>query len=243
MYGYLLRGAKIGQAFRASPRGYLWPRSNMEDSYRHKGLRRQLVEELRTKGIKDDRVLDAIGRIPRHQFIDETAFEKQAYQDIAFPIGCGQTISQPWTVAFQSQLLQVSSGMKVLEIGTGSGYQTAVLAAMGARVFSIERQRPLYLRTRQRLTEMGIKASLFYGDGYIGLEREAPFDRVLVTCGAPFIPEALQAQLKVGGRLVIPVGEGAVQTMTLVERTASTEMTTSTHGAFRFVPMLEKRAG
>jgi protein-L-isoaspartate(D-aspartate) O-methyltransferase len=215
----------------------------MVEDYRHKGLRKQLVAELGRKGITDARVLEAIGQVPRHLFIDDTAFLLQAYSDTAFPIGCGQTISQPWTVAFQTQLLQVSPGMKVLEIGTGSGYQTAVLVAMGVRVFSIERQRPLYLRTKERLQRMGYKAYTYYGDGYAGLPREAPFDRVLVTCGAPMVPVALKEQLKVGGRAVIPVGDGPVQTMTLVERLGEVEYRQSQHGDFRFVPMLEQRAG
>ncbi len=215
----------------------------MDDGYRQKGLRRQLVEELKKKGITDARVLDAIGTVPRHQFIDDTAFLQLAYTDKAFPIGCGQTISQPYTVAFQTQLLQVSAGMKVLEIGTGSGYQTAVLVAMGIRVFTIERQRPLYIRTREKLGKMKVKASIHYGDGYLGLPLEAPFDRVLVTCGAPFVPPALIDQLKIGGRAVIPVGEGAEQKMILVERQTAEHQETTEHGKFRFVPMLEQRAG
>ncbi len=215
----------------------------MEDSYRHKGLRKQLVEELRQKGIQDQRVLDTIGSIPRHQFIDDTAFLQLAYADTAFPIGSGQTISQPYTVAFQTSLLALKPGMKVLEIGTGSGYQTAVLVSMGMKVFSIERHRPLYLRTKERLHRMGYKAALFHGDGFVGLGREAPFDRVIVTCGAPYVPQALLDQLKVGGRAVIPVGEGAVQTMESIVRLDSATFDRSTHGDFRFVPMLEQKAG
>lgn len=215
----------------------------VEDGYRHKGLRKQLVEELRRKGIVNAKVLEAIGRIPRHQFLDDTAFLELAYADIAFPIGCDQTISQPYTVAFQTQLLDLAPGMKVLEIGTGSGYQTAVLASMGVKVYSIERQRPLYLRTKDRLATMGYRASLYYGDGYLGMPKEAPFDRVIVTCGAPFVPPALQEQLKVGGHAVIPVGEGGEQTMTVVRRTATDAFAQATHGGFRFVPMLERKAG
>jgi protein-L-isoaspartate(D-aspartate) O-methyltransferase len=215
----------------------------MEDNYRHKGLRKQLVDILRSKGISDERVLDAIGKIPRHQFIDDTAFLQLAYADIAFPIGCGQTISQPYTVAFQTALLALAPGMKVLEIGTGSGYQTAVLAMLGVKVFSIERHKPLYLRTRERLSRMGYKAALFHGDGYLGLPREAPFDRVLVTCGAPLVPQALLQQLKVGGRAVIPVGEGGVQTMLEIERTGVDAFERKGHGDFRFVPMLEQKTG
>lgn len=214
----------------------------LEDTYRHQGLRKLLVDQLRSKGVPDERVLQAIGRIPRHQFIDDTAFLEIAYTDTAFPIGCGQTISQPYTVAFQSALLDVAPGMRVLEIGTGSGYQTAVLAALGARVFSIERHRPLYLRTKERLQRMGIKANLLHGDGYLGAPREAPFDRVLVTCGAPFVPPALLDQLKPDGRLVIPVGEGDVQVMRALQRNAAGQWEATDHGNFRFVPMLERKA-
>jgi protein-L-isoaspartate(D-aspartate) O-methyltransferase len=213
----------------------------IEDGYRHKGLRKQLVEELRRKGVTDPRVLEAIGKVPRHQFIDDTAFLELAYSDVAFPIGCGQTISQPYTVGMQSQLLRSAPGMRVLEIGTGCGYQTAVLVAMGLKVFSIERQRPLYIRTKERLARMRVRASLYYGDGYQGLAKEAPFDRVLVTCGAPFVPQPLLDQLKPGGIAVIPVGDG-VQTMQVIERGPDGFITTE-HGSFRFVPMLEERSG
>lgn len=219
----------------------------IEDGYRHKGLRKQLVEELKRKGVSDARVLEAIGKVPRHQFIDDTAFLELAYTDVAFPIGCDQTISQPYTVGMQSQLLRATPGMRVLEIGTGCGYQTAVLAAMGLKVFSIERQRPLYIRTRDRLAEMRIRTSLYYGDGYQGLAKEAPFDRVLVTCGAPSVPQALLDQLRPatvdrpGGLAVVPVGDG-VQTMLVIER-GTDGFTTTEHGSFRFVPMLEERSG
>ena len=215
----------------------------MEDGYRQQGLRRKLVEQLKEKGISDPRVLEAIGKVPRHQFIDDSAFLQMAYLDKPFPIGCGQTISQPYTVAFQTQLLRLTPGMKVLEIGTGSGYQTAVLAALGVKVFSIERQRPLYLRTREKLKQMNVKANLHYGDGYLGLPMDAPFDRVLVTCGAPFIPEALIKQLKKGGLAVIPVGEGGEQKMMLVEVKDADDQVVTEHGNFRFVPMLEQKAG
>jgi protein-L-isoaspartate(D-aspartate) O-methyltransferase len=215
----------------------------MGDGYREKGLRRQLVETLKKKGIHDQRVLDAINSVPRHQFIDDSAFLQIAYEDKAFPIGQGQTISQPYTVAFQTQLLQLEPGMKVLEIGTGSGYQTAILAALGVKIFSIERQRPLYVRTKERLAVMKVKANLFYGDGYLGLPKEAPFDRVLVTCGAPYVPEALMEQLRTGGRAVIPVGEGNDQEMVLIERLPAEEQRVTKHGKFRFVPMLEQKAG
>lgn len=214
----------------------------MEDSYQHKGLRKQLVDELRKKDISDDRVLDAIASIPRHQFLDDTAFIQLAYNDVAFPIGCGQTISQPYTVAFQTSLLGIKPGMKVLEIGTGSGYQTAVLSYLGAKVFSIERHKPLYLRTKERLQRMGYKANLYHGDGFKGLLREAPFDRVLVTCGAPYIPDALVEQLKMGGKLVIPVGDGPIQRMQCLTRNSAEDVAHTSHGDFRFVPMLEQKA-
>lgn len=213
------------------------------DDYRHKGLRRKLVDELAAKGITDKRVLEAMGEVPRHLFIDDTAFLGYAYQDTAFPIGCGQTISQPWTVAFQSQLLQLAPGMRVLEIGTGSGYQTAVLVALGVRVFTMERHRPLHVRTKERLGRLGYRAMQFHGDGYLGLPKEAPFDRVLVTCGAPGIPQALEGQLKIGGVLVIPVGEGDTQVMHRLVRLSTDSQEVTEHGRFRFVPMLEEKAG
>lgn len=203
-------------------------------------MRRKLVDVLKEKGIADARVLAAIGKVPRHQFIDDSAFERFAYEDQAFPIGCGQTISQPYTVAFQSQLLEVSPGEKVLEIGTGCGYQTAILCELGAKVYSIERHRPLYLATKQRLTAMGYRAHLVHGDGYKGLPVHAPFNKVIVTCGAPEVPEALVDQLAEGGRMVIPVGSDGNQVMyTLVRSAAGTKRTA--HGAFSFVPMVENK--
>lgn len=203
-------------------------------------MRRKLVEELKRKGITDARVLAAIGKVPRHQFIDDSAFERFAYVDQAFPIGCGQTISQPYTVAFQSQLLQVKAGERVLEIGTGCGYQTAILCELGAKVYSIERHRPLYLTTRKRLTEMGYRAHLVHGDGYKGLPVHAPFQKVIVTCGAPEVPQALIDQLVQGGILVIPVGGEGGQAMYSVVRTAEGDVRTE-HGAFSFVPMVENK--
>ncbi len=213
------------------------------DDHRHQGLRRRLVEVLKTKGVKNETVLAAIGKIPRHQFIDDSAFLELAYQDIAFPIGCGQTISQPYTVAFQSELLDLRPRMKVLEIGTGSGYQTAVLCTLECKVFSIERHRPLYLRTKERLSSMGFRPNLYPGDGFKGLPKEGPFDRVIVTCGAPWVPEDLLQQVKVGGLLVIPVGEGEEQRMLRMERTEDGTYRTDDRGAFRFVPMLQDRVG
>lgn len=214
----------------------------LTDTYRHQGMRRRLVQLLREKGIADEAVLAAIGQVPRHLFIDDTAFIERAYEDSAFPIPCGQTISQPYTVAFQSELLQMAPGMKVLEIGTGSGYQCAVLSALQAKVFSIERQKPLYLQTKDRLARLGYRASLSFGDGYAGLPREAPFDRIIVTCGAPAMPEALINQLKPGGRAVVPVGEGEAQTMQLVLKDAQGAVSIQSKGRFRFVPMLADKA-
>lgn len=209
------------------------------DDFRHQGLRKRLVETLRTKGIVDALVLKAIGEVPRHQFIDDSAFLELAYQDIAFPIPCGQTISQPYTVAFQTQLLGLKPGMKVLEIGTGSGYQTAVLLKLGCKVFSIERHRPLYLQTKERLARMGFRPALYHGDGYLGLPKEMPFDRILVTCGAPEIPAALPPQLKSSGLLVVPVGQGDEQRMLRVERDENGGLVQEDLGSFRFVPMLQ----
>ncbi len=211
------------------------------DNYRLQGQRKRLVDELRRKGINDEAVLAAMNEVPRHAFIDDSAFLQHAYVDQAFPIGCGQTISQPYTVAFQSQLLDVLPGCKVLEIGTGCGYQTAVLCKLGARVYSIERHRPLHLSTQERLHRLGYRANLLYGDGYKGWPAHAPFDRIIVTCGAPAVPEALPAQLKVGGRLVIPVGGEAKQSMLCVVRTGPDSFERTEHGAFSFVPMLGDR--
>ena len=212
----------------------------MKDSFKQKGLRQQLVNILVDKGIKNQAVLDAIGSIPRHLFID-SSFLEHAYQDKAFPIGANQTISQPYTVAFQSELLEVKSGDKILEIGTGSGYQTAVLCVLGAHVYSIERQLELFKKTSQFLPKIGYVAKrLIFGDGYKGLQEEAPFDSIIVTAGAPFVPKPLLAQLKVGGRLVIPVGDEN-QIMTLYIRKGSKEFEKHELGNFKFVPLLENK--
>lgn len=212
----------------------------MKDTFRHKGLRQQLVNTLVDKGIKNQAVLGAIGSIPRHLFID-SSFLDHAYQDKAFPIGANQTISQPYTVAFQSELLEVKSGDKILEIGTGSGYQTAVLCVLGAHVYSIERQLELFKKTSQFLPKIGYVAKrLFFGDGYKGLKEEAPFDSIIVTAGAPFVPKPLLAQLKVGGRLVIPVGDED-QIMTLYIRKGPKEFEKHELGNFKFVPLLENK--
>ena len=214
----------------------------LKDTAKHQGLRNQLVNILEQKGITDGNVLEAVRKVPRHLFLN-SSFEDYAYQDKPFPIGAGQTISQPYTVAFQSQLLQVKKDDKILEIGTGSGYQTAILHAMGAKVYSIERQLELFKATSQLLPKLGVRAKhLSFGDGYKGLPNYAPFDSVFVTAGAPFIPKPLMAQLKIGGRLIIPVGEeNQVQIMTVLVRVTETRFEKTEAGEFRFVPMLENK--
>ncbi len=214
----------------------------MIDSFKHQGLRRQLVQLLKEKGIKDQRVLEAIGKIPRHFFMD-SQFDKFAYQDMAFKIDAGQTISQPYTVARQTELLELEKGMKVLEIGTGSGYQTCVLLELGAKVFTVERQKILYEKAKILLAKMNYQPKFFYGDGYAGLPAFAPFDRILVTCGAPFIPEKLLEQLKPGGIMVIPVGEGDTQIMKVIRKSLNGELQVEDQGIFRFVPMLKNKSG
>jgi protein-L-isoaspartate(D-aspartate) O-methyltransferase len=210
----------------------------MEDNYLHKGLREKLVEEIRRKGIQNERVLEAIRKVPRHLFMD-SGFIKFAYKDQAFPIGSGQTISQPYTVAFQTELLDVHPLDKVLEIGTGSGYQAAVLIEMGARVYTIERQKELYLKVQMQLPKMGYKPSFFYGDGYQGLPTYSPFDRILITAAAPEIPAALVEQLKIGGKMVVPLGKSGSQVMTLLEKNGPEDYTTQEKGWFVFVPMIK----
>lgn len=212
----------------------------MKDDFKHKGLRKQLVEIVREKGIKDDAVLKAIDKIPRHLFIDD-AFLDYAYKDTAFQIGAGQTISQPYTVAYQSELLQVKKGDKILEIGTGSGYQTAVLMELGAKVYSIERQKSLFDKTKVLLPKLGYNPKLYYGDGYKGLPNYAPFDKIIVTAGAPIIPEALKEQLKPGGILVIPLGSGGTQIMTVLTKTSENTYEITELKQFRFVPLLEDK--
>lgn len=211
-----------------------------KDTIKFQGKRKQLVKLVAEKGIKDEKVLEAIKTIPRHLFMD-SSFEDHAYQDKPFPIAADQTISQPYTVAFQTELLQVSKAMSVLEIGTGSGYQTAVLCEMGAKVYSIERQQELFKKTKLFLSKLGYRPKyLGFGDGYKGLSEYAPFDRIIVTAGAPEIPKALMSQLKVGGKLVIPVGKN-VQVMTLLERKSENEFEKTEFGEFRFVPLLEDK--
>jgi len=212
----------------------------INDSNRHKGLRNQLVTTIRNKGIKDKKVLDAMSNVPRHLFMD-SGFVDFAYQDKPFPIGADQTISQPFTVAFQTELLEVQPGHKILEIGTGSGYQTAVLIELKAEVYSIERQKELYAKAKKFLPKVGyVPKKLVYGDGYIGLTENAPFDSIIVTAGAPYVPKALLGQLKIGGKLVIPVGDD-VQVMTVFTRTAEKKFEKLEYGDFRFVPMLKEK--
>lgn len=209
----------------------------MQDTFRHKGLRKQLVDDIRKKGISDNRVLDAMEKIPRHFFMD-SSFLEFAYQDKPFPIGSGQTISQPYTVAFQTMLLEVFRGLKVMEVGTGSGYQACVLSEMGAKVYSIERQRKLFAKTKLFFESLSWKVQLFLGDGNLGLPKFAPFDRILITAAAPSISTALIEQLKVGGIMVVPFGEGADQIMMRFTKQEDGSLKKEQFGVFRFVPLL-----
>lgn len=211
------------------------------DNYREQGARKRLVEVLSKKGIEDEKVLAAIGKIPRHYFFDET-FWNQAYKDIAFPIGAGQTISQPYTVAYQTELLHIKKGDKVLEIGTGCGYQTCVLMEVGAKVFTIERQEKLYERTIQVLPYMGYQPKFFLGDGSIGIAGDAPYDKIIVTAGAPTVPDLLLRQLNIGGILVIPVGDEKSQKMVTVLKTGENDYERHVLDTFRFVPLVGDRA-
>ena len=212
----------------------------LNDTYRHKGLRKNLVEEIKRKGIIDENVLSAINKVPRHLFM-ESGFIEFAYKDNAFPISAGQTISQPYTVAFQTELLEIKKGDKVLEIGTGSGYQAAILIEMGAKVFTIERQHELFLKSQTLLTKLGYKLQFFYGDGYEGLPTYGPFDKIIITAGAPFIPEKLKQQLKIGGILVVPVGTN-IQKMTKVIKISENEFKINEYGDFKFVPFLKGKS-
>jgi protein-L-isoaspartate(D-aspartate) O-methyltransferase len=213
------------------------------DSYQHKGLRKQLVELLRTKGITDENVLAAINNIPRHFFLD-SAFDKIAYEDRAFPIGEGQTISQPYTVAYQTQLLEIKPNDKVLEIGTGSVYQASVLAEMGAKVFTIERQKKLYEKNKDFIFKGKYpNIKFFYGDGFQGLPTYAPFDKVIITAAAPYVPPRLVSQLKTGGMMVIPVDLGPFQQMLRLTKLEDGSYAEERFDNFSFVPMLEGRSG
>lgn len=212
----------------------------LKDTLKHRGMRNKLADILVGKGISDEKVLAAIRTIPRHLFMD-SSFEGHAYQDKAFPIVAEQTISQPYTVAFQTQLLEVKQGQKILEIGTGSGYQTAVLLQMKTKVYTIERQKELFKKTKLFFAKMGYRPKkIIFGDGYKGLPEEAPFDSIIVTAGAPKVPKQLMAQLKVGGRLIIPVGTDE-QIMTLYIRNSEKEFEKKEFGSFRFVPLLENK--
>ena len=219
---------------------------NKEDEYLYQGKRKRLVEQLKEKGIVSKYVLNAILKIPRHLFFDQSterpALLDHAYSDKALKIGAGQTISHPFTVAFQTEKLNITKGDKILEIGTGCGYQTAVLLELGAKVFSIERQKELYDKTKVFLPLLGYKgAKLVYGDGYKGLPQFAPFDKIIVTAAAPYIPEDLLAQLTIGGILVIPLGEGEEQVMNLITKKSGTEFEKQAFGKFKFVPMLQNK--
>ena len=210
-----------------------------EDTYRHKGLRKKLTEGIREKGITDEKVLNAINNVPRHFFLD-SAFDEAAYEDRAFPIGEGQTISQPYTVAYQSQLLEVKSFEKILEIGTGSAYQAAILAQMGAQVFTIERQKKLFDSNKKfDYLKRFPNVKFFYGDGFEGLPTYAPFDKILITAAAPEIPPRLVQQLRIGGMMVLPIGSGEVQRMMRVTKLADDGLKEEVFDHFSFVPMLE----
>lgn len=208
----------------------------MEDTYKHKGLRKQLVSEIAKKGITDKAVLKAIHKIPRHFFFDKI-FDSHAYEDKAFPIESGQTISQPYTVAFQSQLLNVKPGDKILEIGTGSGYQACVLVELGAKVYTIEYQKKLYQKAIRFLPKLGYQPHMYHGDGSKGMARFAPYDGIIVTAGAPTVPEELIQQLKIGGRLVIPVGNNDIQSMVLIQKTDENKIIKKQFDHFSFVPL------
>lgn len=211
------------------------------ENYRHKGLRKKMIEGLRERGIRDERVLDVMNMVPRHLFLD-SSFLEYAYQDKAFPIGSGQTISQPFTVAYQTELLHLEEGQKVLEIGTGSGYQASILWELGIKVYSIERQRRLYEKAKELLPRLGYFPKLFYGDGNQGLPAFAPFDRILITAATQEIPEPLLKQLKPGGLLVAPIGPTDLQTMTIVTKDMQGTLTFTELDQFRFVPMLSDKA-
>ena len=214
----------------------------MQDTFKHKGMRKQLIAALRKdERIKNEAIFEAFYNIPRHFFLD-LAFTEQAYSNMAFQIGAGQTISHPITVAFQTQLLSINRGEKILEIGTGSGFQTCILCEMGVKVFSIERQKELFMKAKQIIQHFGFNPRLMYGDGYKGMPAFAPFDKIIVTCGAPDVPQVLLDQLKIGGVMIIPIGEGSEQIMKRITKISETETTVEELGTFKFVPMLERTA-
>jgi protein-L-isoaspartate(D-aspartate) O-methyltransferase len=211
----------------------------MQDNFRHQGLRKKLIDQLRNMGIKNESILDAFFAVPRHFFLD-LAFLEKAYTNMAFQIGAGQTISHPFTVAYQTELLNIEKGEKVLEIGTGSGFQTCILCQLGVRVYTIERQKELFVKSKEIIKHFGFHPKQFFGDGYKGLDGHQPFDKILVTCGAPEIPQELIAQLKVGGVMVVPLGEGEDQIMKRITKLSESNLKIEDFGSFRFVPMLEK---
>jgi len=215
----------------------------MTDSFRHQGMRKRLMMVLAQKGITNQRVLAAMQEVPRHLFVEDSIFLKHAYENKAFPIGAGQTISHPYTVAVQSSILDIKKGDKVLEIGTGSGYQTAVLLELGAKVYSIERQKELYLKTKTLLQKLNYRADLKYGDGFKGWPSFGPYDKIIITCGAPYTPKALIDQLKPGGIMIIPLTQDTgIESMTCIKKEAGGTIETKTIGDFQFVPMLQNRA-
>ena len=213
---------------------------HLKDSYKHKGKRKILIAKLKEMGINDEAILEAFDAVPRHYFLD-LVFDAQAYQNMAFQIGSGQTISHPYTVAFQTQLLELKKGMKVLEIGTGSGFQTCILCKLGAKVFSIERHKELHKKAKTIIDYFKFSARLFFGDGYKGNKTYGPYDRILVTCGAPEVPAELLAQLKPGGIMVIPVGDGKEQKMIKLKKDSEGKVSEEEFGTFKFVPMLERK--
>jgi protein-L-isoaspartate(D-aspartate) O-methyltransferase len=210
----------------------------MEDTFRHKGLRKKLIDLLMDKGISNQQVLEAMSKVPRHFFI-ESYLDTRAYSDVALPLSDSQTISQPYTVAFQTELLDVQKGDRILEIGTGSGYQTAILLELGAKVYSVERIKNLHIKALNLMNQIKYFPSLFYGDGFDGLPRYAPFDKILITAGVAQIPNEILKQLKPGGRLVAPIGDSSAQVMTLIVRKSENEYTKTSYGEFVFVPMLK----
>ena len=213
---------------------------HLKDSYKHKGKRKILIAKLKEMGINDEAILEAFDAVPRHYFLD-LVFDAQAYQNMAFQIGSGQTISHPYTVAFQTQLLELKKGMKVLEIGTGSGFQTCILCKLGTKVFSIERHKELHKKAKTIIDYFKFSARLFFGDGYKGNKTYGPYDRILVTCGAPEVPAELLAQLKPGGIMVIPVGDGKEQKMIKLKKDSEGKVSEEEFGTFKFVPMLERK--
>ena len=212
--------------------------NNLEDTYLHKGQRKKLIDSLRQKGISNEKVLEAMLKIPRHFFMNKD-FESFAYKDQAFPINAGQTISQPYTVAFQTQLLDVQKNDKILEIGTGSGYQTSVLLEMNAIVYSIERQKELHILAKKNLSNFSYYPNLYYGDGYKGLPAHQPFDKILITAAAPYISENLKSQLKINGKIVVPLGEGNTQKMVVITKLSENNFEEKYYGTFAFVRMLK----